>query len=613
MRGFLLVCTFLFISHYSSAQLTVKPSENGQQSNYVYVEEDVLFVSRDLKLFRNPSEGSESSIYLRKGGQLLQGEGQSVSNSGTGSISIFAEGTTNAYDYNYWGAPVSAPENGFFGIALLHSPFSQIKSRPAQQTTALNGTASPLTISTRWIYTFNGNGYSNWNFIGGSTAIAPGYGFIMKGTDGKDATIVDDKPNNPGSAQRYDFRGRPNSGKLEIPVHAEDFILLGNPYPSALDLSLFLLENSGEGSLKTGCYEDIQRRNVTTGIAYFWDSRDDGSSHYLQDYVGGYGAYSPVDPCTTGVYEPPVLKKVLSGEDGGGKGKNFNPRLLPVAQGFMVQGVNSGKIIFRNGQRVFRNKDSHGTNKQRESTHKKHFVGEGPIVLPKVELIFSVGEHYQRQLGIAFWEEATPGIDAGMDAEAFEMAPTDAGWLQEGRSFVIDVRPKDISEEIPLYLQVQEPYSKMTFSKEVSENSGINNLYILDTETNEYFSIAEEPLTLELPPGEYHGRFRLAFAEKIPQEELPQVFFENESVPAKFDIVQNNYLGELEIIGNDYFPVKAVGIFDLQGKRLLYRTAFDNRRSISISTGNWANAVYIVKVTGMDNGKTIKKISVYNK
>ena len=45
---------------------------------------------------------------------------------------------------------------------------------------------------------------------------------------------------------------------------------------------------------------------------------------------------------------------------------------------------------------------------------------------------------------------------------------------------------------------------------------------------------------------------------------------------------------------------------------MLYRTNFDNRRAIRFTTAHWANAVYIVKVTGMDNQKTIKKIAVYN-
>ncbi|WP_324718889.1 T9SS type A sorting domain-containing protein [Salinimicrobium sp. HB62] len=611
MRGIFLVTALLFVFEPFFAQLNVNPSGNGQKSNYLYVKGDVLYVQNDIRLMKNPEPGSESSIYLRGGAQLLQGEQQTKANSGTGSISIFAEGSTNAYDYNYWSSPVTAPANDLFGISLLHAPVSDIISKPAQITTALNGTANPLTISTRWIYTFTGNQYSNWNFIGGSTGIPPAYGFTMKGTDGQDPVSVDGRPNNPGNAQRYDFRGKPNSGVIEIPISPENFVLVGNPYPSAFDLSLFLLENSGTGVLKSNCYAELDRRNVTTGIAYFWDSKKDGNSHYLEDYMGGYGAFSPIDPCTTGVYEPPVFKKISGAEDGS-KGKYFHRRDLPVAQGFMVQGAENGKMIFRNAHRRFIPDASVKSSSIPANSEKKHLHSEENRQLSVLRINVSVNDQYERSLSLAFWNEATPGIDPGMDAETFEVAPTDAGWLLDDKSFVIDVRPFDILEEIPLFIQVEEQLPKMTFSEGNATNATNREIFIVDTQSNDYFSISKEPLTLELEPGTYHGRYKVAFAEKIPQEELPQKFFEDETVAPKFDIFQNNRQGELQIIGNDYFPVKAIGIFDLQGKRILYRSNFDNRRSIEISTLPWPNGVYIVKVTGMDNQKTVKKISIYN-
>lgn len=607
MRGFILITTLLFSFQNAYCQLSLSPSKNGQSSTYLYVKNNLLFVKNDLRLTKNPTPGSEASIYLRSGSQLVQGEEQNKANSGTGSVSIFAEGGTNGFDYNYWASPITAPENDLFGISLLHAPVTEIKSSPAQLTTALNGTASPLSISTRWIYTFYGNSYSNWNFIGGNTSIPPGYGFTMKGTDGKDHTVVDGRPNNSGNKQRYDFRGKPNSGTIEIPVTAESYVLVGNPYPSNFDLSLFLLENSGTGTLATTCSGSITRRNVTTGIAYFWDSKENGSSHYVEDYIGGYGAFSPVDPCTSGIYEPPVLRKV-NGEEDGTKGKQIFRRNLPVAQGFMLQGTETGKIIFKNAHRKVKEEKVGPGGNMTSTAHKKQSHNSN---LSSIQLKINVDDNYERSLSLAFWNEATAGIDAGMDAPAFELAPTDVGWLQMENSFVIDVRPFDPSDEIPLYLKVEEGLSKMTFSEGISQNASVE-LFIVDTQSNDYFSISKEPLTLELQPGTYHGRFKVAFSEKIPREELPQEFFEDVAVEVKFDIFQNNRQGELQIIGNDHFPVKAVEIYDLHGKRMLYRTSFDNRRSIELTTRPWANGVYIVKVTGMDNQKTSRKISVYN-
>ena len=553
----------------------------------------------------NPSSGIDASIYLRSGAELFQGEQQNIPNSGSGSISIFAEGSTNAYDYNYWSSPVSSQGNGLFGISLLHSPASEIVSRPAHLTSALNGSANPLTISTRWIYTFNGKGFSDWNFVGGSMVISPGYGFTMKGTEGKDPVSINGRPNNPGNAQRYDFRGKPNSGIIEVPTNPDTFVLVGNPYPSTFDLSHFLLENSGSGTLNSTCLGNLSRRNVTTGIAYFWDSRENGSSHYAEDYVGGYGAFSPVDPCTDGVYVPPVFKKSQGLETG----KASHERYLPVAQGFMVQGVTSGKMIFRNTHRKLPPKKTQITPRTTKKTH-EHTGTKTEIT--RVQLKISVNDVYERVISMAFWDEATAGVDAGMDAEAFQLAPTDVGWLQDGSSYVIDVRPYDILEEIPLFLKIDPNLPKMTFSQENSEKDKVTEIFIVDTQTNHYFSITKEPLTLNLEPGSYHGRFKLAFAEKVSPGDLPAELFEEKNSNTWVSIIQNNHLGELQIKANDLFPVKAVGIFDLQGKKMLHQSNFENKKYLSVPTRDWINGVYIVKVTGMDNRKMIKKISLFN-
>jgi len=611
MRRFLLVTAYLFAFHPIFGQLNITPSGNGQNRTYVYVEKSFLFVRNDIRLMKNPSAANEASLYLRDNAELLQGEQQIIPNSGTGSISLFAEGSTNAYDYNYWSSPIISPENGLFGISLLQAPVSTIVSRQPQLTTALNGTANPLAISTRWIYTYSGKGYSKWNFVGGSTVIPPGYGFTMKGTEGNDPVIIKGRANNPGNSQRYDFRGRPVSGTVEIPVTPDIFVLVGNPYPSTFDLSLFLLENSGSGTLNTNCYGSIHRQNITTGVAYFWDSKENGSSHYLEDYMGGYGVFSPIDPCTDGIYVPPIFKTVKNIEDGT-TGKQAYKKFLPIAQGFMIKGAGAGNIIFKNSHRKLPPQGIQNTVPTPGMVKKEHMHASGRNTLSRVQLKISVNDLYERYLSLVFWPGATSGKDPGMDAEAFELAPTDVGWLQGDESFVIDVRPFDITEEIPLFIKVDTGHQKITFSQEIFENSLIEELFLLDTQTKNYFSIKKEPLNLELQPGIYHGRYKIAFAEKIPEEDLPQVFFDEEEVHASFSIHQNNRLGALEIIGNDLFPVKAVEIFDLQGKRIWYRSNFDNRRSVEIATRPWGNGVYIVKVIDMNNRKTVKKISVYN-
>ena len=73
----------------------------------------------------------------------------------------------------------------------------------------------------------------------------------MKGTMGSDGYNpggVELSANNPynaspfvPSAQRYDFRGKPNDGNIGIDVADGKLTLTGNPYSSAINLNMFFV------------------------------------------------------------------------------------------------------------------------------------------------------------------------------------------------------------------------------------------------------------------------------------------------------------------------------------------------------------------------------------
>ena len=165
---------------------------------------------------------NNSNFYFRNDGQLLQGTTGVGLNTGLGNLSIYQEGTVNNFQYNYWCSPIGVPANvvgnANFGISRLNRPTTLTASTPATLIGGYDGVSSPLSISTRWIYTFTtSTTYAQWNAIAGASTIAPGLGFTMKGTTGTDALVADATEgvqNNTGSAQRYDFRGLPNDGTI---------------------------------------------------------------------------------------------------------------------------------------------------------------------------------------------------------------------------------------------------------------------------------------------------------------------------------------------------------------------------------------------------------------
>lgn len=562
-------------------------------------------MNQEVNLQKNADGSStEASIYLREEAQLIQGSTGKTENSGNGLLSVFQEGTSNAYDYNYWSAPVGTgvSGNGLFGIKMLSSPISQTKSRQAEATTDLDGSSSPLRISSVWIHTYSGTDYSNWVSVQNRTEIPAGYGFIMKGVKGNDPTVIDGRPNNPGSSQRYDFRGLPNNGPINIPVTPGEYILIGNPFPSALDLSLFLLENSGTGVLETPCGGTITRSNKITGIAYFWDSVENGNSHYLQDYIGGYGAFSPVDPCTTGIYERPLFKSYKNSESSTSNyGEHYERRYLPIAQGFMAEGASDSELQFKNSQRIFKTEGEHSDFKKVLPVPKKELS-----LIPKIRLEINFNDTYTRTLSLGFWPSSTPGPDDAMDAPSFDLVPTDIGWSHNGEPYIIDVRPFVRSDEIPFYLKVENTQVHLKMGIKAVENFDLEDVFVFDSEEQRHYSLKGQDFQITLGPGMYHKRFSLKFQDKEETLPAPEIIDPEVVVVV---VSFNNSLGQVEIRNTTRAPLSEVTVHDLTGKRVFYGTDFSTEFSV-IPTAFLAEGVYIVKIILEDRRELVTRVLV---
>ena len=605
MNFFSAVIGFFLFAPFSYGQLTIKPSASHNDS-YLYVDGALVFVNQGVNLQKNADASpTEASIYFRKEAQLIQGEASTTSNIGNGVISIFQEGTSNAYDYNYWSSPVSnaVMGNGAFGIGMLYVPLTQTSSVPAKITNSLDGISQPLTISNRWIHTFSGTGYSDWKPIFSETSIPAGMGFSMKGVNGTDLTMVDGRANNSGNSQRYDFRGKPNNGPIEIPVKAGEQVLIGNPFPSALDLSLFLLENSGSGSLSSPCYGTIPRNAVTTGIAYFWDSMENGNSHYLADYIGGYGAFSPVDPCTTGIYEKPVFRSYSPTDNSpsGATGRHYNRRYLPIGQGFMIEATATSQLRFSNHQRIFKKEGDYSDFKASITPKEKGEL----IEIPKIRLEAVINDHYRRSFSLAFWPAASPDPDFAMDAESFDKAPTDIGMLHNGSNYIIDVRPFSEADVIPLYLKVDDPQAKIRIEVAALENLFMKDLFILDSYYGLYYPMIGNAFQVILQKGVYHDRYKLCFIDKSKKKPT------EDHLAKGLQIFQNNTVSRLEILNPEALEIESVFLYDLAGKKLVSIKG-PKEEFLGISTAGFANSFYIVKVLLKNQQEFIQQVNIYN-
>ncbi len=578
-----LIFSMIFCVTGIYAQLYIAPSANSD--SYMYVKDRLVYVQNEVYLVENKKEETKANVYLRKGSQLLQGEKNSSINKGSGQLSVFQEGTSNAFDYNYWSMPVKVNMGKLNDY--IFEPITNTHSRNSRLISALDGQTNPLSISNRWIYTFAGSNYSNWLFAGDNFDLLPGEGFSMKGVNGTNLNQIEEQPINKGNAQIYDFRGIPGDGIIELPIKKEQVLLIGNPYPSAIDLDKFLIENTS-----------------TTGIAYFWDSRENGNSHYLSDYEGGYGTYSP----GTGIYVPPVFKKYFDESETGNTGKHYERKISPIGQGFMVIGKKDGNLSFKNSHRLYQKEDP------AISIFKS---GEEPS--PLINLNIEIDSTYIQKLVLVLKPGTTIGEDHAMDARKMNSNPNDISWSIFNEAYVVNVRPKVEEELIPLKV-ILDKDSELKFTIGDLVNFDPFRVFIYDAQDDLYFNIKTGYLKIDLPFGEYQDRFYLSFIEKNPtatgedhDKETPDALLKPENILLNsIEIFQNNPEHQLEVKMLYDSEISSIRLYDLNGKMIFTENFKTKAKEFNFPTGNLSNAVYIVKVNTTDNKELTKKIGIKN-
>lgn len=89
LKKALLIMTGIFIQSSVNAQMYIGPD------SYVFASNEVVFLKQQLEL-----NATTSNFYLRKDAQLLQGTTVAGANKGTGSLSVFQEGSTNNFGFS---------------------------------------------------------------------------------------------------------------------------------------------------------------------------------------------------------------------------------------------------------------------------------------------------------------------------------------------------------------------------------------------------------------------------------------------------------------------------------------------------------------------------------
>ncbi|MFT4612711.1 MAG: hypothetical protein ACI8QQ_001536 [Psychroserpens sp.] len=604
-----LFLVFITTSLNVSAQLTVT------NSSYIYVDGDgftegsdvaPIFVTDAVNLV-----GTNSNIYLRNEAQLIQGNAASA-NSGIGELSIQQTGTANTFAYNYWCSPVgnnsAATGNEDARATLIDDSTGLISSNDAVFISGHDGVSSPLQIPRRWLYSYVASDeYSEWIDLDENSAIAPGLGFTMKGIE--------------DGGQLYDFRGKANNGTITNSILADNFTLIGNPYPSAID-ALLLIHDADNANIGT----DGDFLPVTTGALYYWEQQP--TDHFTENYIGGYAAYTISSGGAPSFVPAQFFAYDSSGNEiplppPGSTGSKVAGRYIPIGQGFMVEGsptTPANSLVYtKNTHRVF-HKESSGdsaffrtsnTDVAREDSSSEaiEYDDNGLAILPddfkrfRLNVLFN--NNFKRQLLQNFHNTATDGFDYGLEAPISSDSATDAFWTQNDEAMVIQAHSFDIEKRIPVIIKAENQQNIDFSIFDIQNFEASQPIYVHDIENDIYVDLRAQNYSINLQAGNYTDRFEITFQES-------EALNIEEIADEDFIVFQNTKNAELTILNPNGLDIKSVTLFDVTGKLVIDAKNLGTQNDYRFSTKSLSEGVYVATVTVDNNQATSKKVMIKN-
>jgi hypothetical protein len=537
-----------------------------------------LFVTNTINL-------NNSDLRLVGEAQLIQIN--NVANIGLGKLLKDQQGTSTTSGYNYWSSPVNnsgtfklngglfdgadSSINPFTPKQMLFNTGSPYNGIPSVTDVGGNVTTA-ATVNTYWIYTYapNSSGYAGWVKRDQNFGIVTGTGFSMKGTG--------------ATNQNYVFKGTPNNGDYTFPIVVGQSVLLGNPYPSALDAKKFI--------------EDNDDTNVVSQI-YFWV--DGGtSSHYLSDYLGGYATRNKL----TGA--PPSI--IPGGIGGLGTAGGTSPgQYIAVGQGFFIDATGSGNINFKNSQRAFVVESS---DSKFYKTDKKANVNEIETDITENSLIrlgYSDPEGFHRQIVLGFVPNSSADINynPGYDALMADPRADELFFIIENnltKKYVIQgVGSYNNLYEIPLGLIMSEEGTHTIMLDEVENFT--EPVYIIDKVLNTTYNLSESSFELNIPLGTYLDRFQLVFkpveSNTLATDELNKL---------NFNVFYNK--NESILINNrNYTEIIQVQIYNAIGQQLIQINGNTLQQASNIIPFSYQKGVYLVVVESVKGKSTYKIVN----
>lgn len=455
------------------------------------------------------------------------------------------------FDYTYWSSPV----RGFTLNAL-----------------------SPNTLQDKY-HSFDPNTAAGWvNHIGGAVVMTPGKGYIVRSPQSFSTSV----------AANYiaEFSGTPNTGTVSVPVYRGNSAnqgnnLVGNPYPSSLDISKFLQYNSSviEGYVELWSHQTPLSNQTTGPDAYNYSQAD-----YVKYNLTG----------NTFSSHPALLDFVPEG-------------VVATGQSFMVTFNNSagtmGEVIFKNDMR----KTNVGANffryayetESEQSQNSGDYLEVNPEQRDRLWLHITKNSDDFKQTLIGYVRGATNQTDHYFDAPVTDLSnPVNLYSLLEDSAMNIQGRawPLNAADRVPLGYKVS---SAGEFTIGLGMYDGIfsqdQGVYLYDHLLAVLHDLKEGDYSFMSAPGQFNNRFEVRYQPIT----LGQTVFDNSRFIA-FSQQQQLFVQSPKAIQN-------IRLFDLTG-RLLYQADAHGNLEFESERISVAQQMVVLKIQFVDGSQQSQKL-----
>lgn len=495
-------------------------NEGGTKSVVVY---------RDLTINAEFEIGDNESLVMFDDNAIIKGSVKKHENSTY---------RNNANDFTYWSSPIAD--------ALTSDVFESVDpSRIYYFDQSKTDTSDPN----------HTDFYSTWIPTDGSMLV--GRGYAAEGPSG----IV--------GIHRLSFSGLPNNGiiRQEIVHHDDDdkkndFNLLGNPYPSAIDIEKFFILNKG----------------IIDPVVYLWthvtpiseENGDFTSDDYATyNYTGGTG--------------------VGIGLEGG----IVPTKNIGSSQGFFVRANQNAEVIFNNSMRMV---DANDQFFKRTMIKKPKSDTEKDRIW--LDLTTSKGGF--NQLLIGFDTRATDEFDSGFDALKHEGGNKISFYsdLNEEKLAIQGLAAFTESKEVTLGFDTQ--LGQREYSIKISGLEGQlrdADLILYDHLLNISHDLEKSAYTfVHDEKGSFPGRFSLRLGRKVVPEE--------EVVRLQEELIISNQEDVFSVVAEN--EVSTLNLFDLQG-RLIMRIHPNQKSFDFVESESRKGEILLLEIQMKDQKRIVKK------